>query len=133
MLESNRKLAGPSIEDERLRAFVLSTRPERRGEAVRLFEKTLAKKALSAEEQFLLAQVYESNRQVTKAREAMVPLVLLHGDNGQFLAFHVRSLVARGEVEEAQHHLTALERMEPNSSRTHQLRAALAKAKSGSK
>ena len=133
LLESNRKLAGQSIEDERLRAFVLSTRPERRGEAVRLFEKTLAKKALSAEEQFLLAQLYESNRQVTKAREAMVPLVLLHGDNGQFLAFHVRSLVARGEVEEAQHHLAALERMEPNSSRTHQLRAALAKAKSGSK
>ena len=61
----------------------------------------------------------------------MQPLLVLHGDNPQFLAYHIRGMLSRGEFEEAQYYVAALERIEPTSARTAQLRAALTKAKSG--
>src|SRR5207248_3466469 len=40
LLDGNRESVGQLLEDQRLRAYVLSTRPARRAEAVRLFEQT---------------------------------------------------------------------------------------------
>jgi predicted Zn-dependent protease len=116
---------GDTIEDRRIKAFVLAADPARRPEAVRLFESTLNQKPLTPDEQFLLIQVYDANRDHAKARERMLALLTLHRDQGQYLAYCARILLERGAVDDARFYFTTLERLEPNSPRTQRLRLAL--------
>jgi tetratricopeptide (TPR) repeat protein len=127
LLESNTLSGTPTVEDERARAFVLGSQNEQPAEAVRLIELSLAKKTLSPDEQFLLAQLYERNGDQAKADELLLHLLAGHGDDGQYLAHQVRKLLQRGQVDDARFYFATLERLEPGSARTQQLQAAFRK------
>jgi tetratricopeptide (TPR) repeat protein len=130
LLADNRtSTGGPTVTDERVRAFVLSTNPARRQEAVALFEQTRATRPMTPDEQFLLAHTYEANQQSNSALAEMQSLMLLHGDNARYVAQLARMLLTRGELETAGLHLDTLQRLEPLSPRTQALAAAYWKAK----
>src|SRR5262249_52943355 len=59
LIEVNLQARIPSLDDLRARAVILATRPSHRTEALRTFEGLLGRRALSAQEQFLMAQLYE--------------------------------------------------------------------------
>ena len=132
LVEKSSPLPGPAVvEDERVRAFVLAKQWGKQAEAVRLFEESLIKKPLTAYEQFLLAQVYDANQEDTKASRQMRSLLVIHRDQPRYLAYYIRYLLNRGEAEAALFYLTALELVEPNSSRTLQLRSDYQKSRAG--
>jgi tetratricopeptide (TPR) repeat protein len=144
LLENNRSLVpklnlGTSgtkvlgVEEERAYAFVLGSQSVHRLEAIRLIEVSLHKKPLSADEQFLLAQLFDSSGQHGKAGDQMRSLLAFHGDNAQYLAYHIRCLLQRGEISAARSCMTTLERLEPATLRTQQLQAALWKAQAAGK
>src|SRR5205823_2255129 len=107
----------------------LSKVVDRQAEAVRLFEDTLARQSLTPDEQFLLAQVYDANHDDGKANRQMRILLAVHRHKAHYLAYHIRALLNRGEVEAAWSYLNALEMLEPNTLRTQQLRTAYQKAR----
>jgi Tfp pilus assembly protein PilF len=127
LLDKNATPQGLQVEDQRIRAFVLARRPLHRAEAVQLFEQTLLKKSLTPAEQFLLAQVYDANRDDAKAKSTIQALLVFHADKAQYLAYFIRLLLERGDIDAARLYLAALERLEPDSWRTQQLRVALHK------
>jgi tetratricopeptide (TPR) repeat protein len=131
LLDRNAQAAGAAAEDDRARAAVLATRPDHRPEAVRLLEQSRRRQALSAEEQYLLVRLYEAENEPAKARDAMLGLLNLDGQNPEYLAHYVRGLVDRRELDEARVYLGQLERLEPGSARTRELAAALRKARAG--
>ena len=133
LLESNRASKLLAVEDERAYAFVLGSQSAHRLEAMRLIELSLSKKPLSADEQFLLVKLYDSSGEHVKAGEQMQSLLAFHGDNAQYLAYHIRSLLQRGEVSAARSCLTMLERLEPTTVRTQQLQTAYRKAQMAGK
>ena len=92
-------------------------------EAVRLFEATLTKQALTSDERLLLARVYDANHDEIKANREMRVLLALHRDEPRFLAYQIQSLLKRGDGAAAATYLKALELLEPSSERTLRLNA----------
>jgi tetratricopeptide (TPR) repeat protein len=122
--------ANAKVEDTRLRAFLLAKTPSRQAEAVQLFEKTLGKQSLDPDERFLLAQVYDANQQDEQSNREMRTLLKMHRDNPRYLAYYIQTLLARGDIDFAGSYLSILETLEPQSTRTQELRTAYQKAKS---
>jgi tetratricopeptide (TPR) repeat protein len=125
LLEQNAWMYGRTAEDDRARAFVLGTHGAHREEALRLLGEVAAKPQLTPEGQFLVARAYEAAGDSERAHELMLELLSAQGDNPQFLAYHIRSLLRRGERDDAHSYFSRLETMEPQSHRTQELRAAL--------
>jgi tetratricopeptide (TPR) repeat protein len=111
-----------SVQDQRARALVIASRPEQRSDALRLFDASLKNQPLSAEEQFMLARLCEEAGQAPRARALIQDLLAIDPDNPQYLAFHIRDLLHHGERDAARSLLNTLERIEPRSLRTQELR-----------
>ncbi|HXG10515.1 MAG TPA: tetratricopeptide repeat protein [Gemmataceae bacterium] len=129
LLDKNLSLQGNQTEDLRTKALLLSTQPGRRQEAIHILENLQERGVVSAEEQFLLAQLYEGEQDWVSARLQMEKL--LHSPQGRkpnYLAHHVGSLLRRGELDAAQEWLAELEKLEPDSAQTVQLKVQLLKA-----
>jgi predicted Zn-dependent protease len=123
LVEHNLRDHPAAVEDRRARAAVLATQPERRREAVKLFESTLRQQPLTPEERFWLARVYEAGGDRGKARAQMLGLLTADGRVAPYLAEHARTLLERGQAEEAQPYLARLEQVEPSTPRTRELLA----------
>jgi tetratricopeptide (TPR) repeat protein len=130
LLDRNRAAYGPSGEDDRARAEVLATRPDRQREAMSLLEEVRGHGVLTLAEQFLLVRLQESVGDLGRARTLLLDLLASDGRNPEYLAHYVRGLVRRGELEEAQTYLDRLKGVEPNSARTRHLDEDLRKARS---
>jgi tetratricopeptide (TPR) repeat protein len=129
LLEENLQRNGPNAEDLRAKGSVLATRPNHRREAIRLFEELLGRKALPADEQFLLAQLYAEDNEWQKARERLLLLLSQDRDNPRYLAYYACALVRHGEVDEAETWLRRLERLESTTLRTVEVRLRVLKAR----
>ncbi len=129
LLAKNSVPYGQLTEDERFRAFVLSCNPPSREDAVRLFEQTLSRAPLTADQRLLLIQIYQAQGDEAKASSQMHALLTLHRDNPRYLTYNIRSLLRRGAVDAAQPLLNSLELMEPDNPRTNDLRSAFAEAR----
>jgi tetratricopeptide (TPR) repeat protein len=125
LIDKNRGPDGLLTDDSRIRAYVLSKNPESRQAAVRLFEQTLGKSTLQADERFMLIQVYQAIGSEAKANAQTRTLLGWHRDNPRYLASHIRNLLRHGATESAQSQFNFLEIIDPSSPRTQQLRAAL--------
>src|SRR6185369_15000817 len=103
---------GDNIEEQRARAVVLSAHKGRkqRQKAVGLLEDIRTKQPLTAEEQFLLAQLYESVGDWGKSQQQMIQLLTAHSSQGRYLMHYSRSLLRRGETGEAEVWLEKLTR-----------------------
>jgi tetratricopeptide (TPR) repeat protein len=124
--------AGPSAsrEDELARAQVLAARPERRREARALLEKLTKESPLPPDGQFLLARLVQADGEAARADEMVLSLLGTNGQNPTLIAWHVQSLLRRGQAGAAQPWLEALRAVEPDSLRTVGLTARVA-AKDG--
>jgi hypothetical protein len=69
-----------------------------------------------------LLQLYEAAGERTKAREQMITLLALEGQNPAHIAHYIGSLLRWGEIREAELWLGQLEKLEPASPRALQLR-----------
>src|SRR5262249_34990643 len=101
----------------------LATQPARRREAVKRFESTLQQQALTPEERFHLARLYETVGEHARAQAQMLNLLTSGGAVAPYLAEHVRTLLQRGQASEAQPFLDLLEQLEPDTPRTRGLLA----------
>jgi tetratricopeptide (TPR) repeat protein len=128
LLASNTTSKGSTVEDERAYAFLLASQTAQRAAAMSLVEQSLNKKPLSPDERFQLAQLCDNMGDHAKADEFMANLLAFHGENGQYLAYHIRQLLQRGDLDDARFYLVTLERLEPLTIRTQQLQAAVRKA-----
>jgi tetratricopeptide (TPR) repeat protein len=127
LLDKNRTPAGEAAEDQRTRALVLATQPDKRREALQTLERFQAGQLLTAGEQFRLAQVYEAANNWLKARELMLEALAVDGHNPAYLAHFIEALLRRGKKDEARSWVAQLEKLEPQSPRTKAFRAQVGK------
>lgn len=128
--------ADDSADEHRVRAHVLAALPWRapRKQAIALFEDLNNRRALPADDQFMLAQLYEADDNWAKAREQL--RVLTNPvKNPAYLAHYAQSLLRRRDYTEADRCIGRLEqleksrRLEVNSLGSIELRALLLEAK----
>jgi predicted Zn-dependent protease len=125
LIDGNLSLRPNNAADLRARAFVEALTPSRRRQAIRVFEETAGRQPLSADEQLLLARLFDADDDQPRAREQVLALLTLQPENPQFLAFYVRQLAKAEELDQARAQLQKLEILEPNSPRTLEAKARL--------
>ncbi len=114
-----------SIEDRRTNARVLAYQPSlvQRQRAIKILESLITDKTANDDDRFLLAQLYESEAEWTKARDIMLALLATDRKNPNHLVFFADRLLTRGQADEASTVLAALDKLEPSSYRTTDLKA----------
>jgi tetratricopeptide (TPR) repeat protein len=124
---SPENLANESPEDKRVRAAILALQPARsdREEAVRVLEEIAKKQPLTASDQFLLAQLYRSLGQWSKARTHMLALLDRGDVNIVHVAYYARWLLERGEAEDARPWVAQVEERQPGDWPAVELKARL--------
>jgi tetratricopeptide (TPR) repeat protein len=135
LIEQNLKSERSSADDQVAKAVILSALPSSRSEAIALFESTFRIKPPSDRDLLMLARAYEANGEWTKARDSMLRLVAAEPVQPLLLDQFVRMLLKRSEnsepgarqgaLDEAQVWLGRLEKKDPNSFRTLELRTRL--------
>ncbi len=106
-------------EDQRVRAIVLALRPGGRKESIQTLEESFTRLRPTPNEEFLLARLYEADRDWDHANEHFLALVSAKGGaNAMVLAYYIQALLRRQEGKEAAAWLQRLETLEPNSART---------------
>ena len=114
------------VQDKRTKAMILAMRPNRqeRKEAIRILEGLLERRTATPDDQFLLAQLYETTGDWPKARKRLLALIgLPEGHQAAYLSHFARSMLGHGERDEAEAALKKLERIEPAAYGTLEIRA----------
>ena len=123
LLDENLRLR-KTPEDERARAIVLASRPGGRRESIRTLEDSFSLLRPTPDEEFLLARLYEADRDWDHANEHFLALVGAKGSvNPSHLAYYVQALLRRKDADEAAVWLERLESLEPDAARTLGLKA----------
>ncbi len=136
--------AGADLNPADLRARVLvlakAQNPRQRRQAVALLENLQRSEPLTPDEQFLLAQLYDTVGQGDKAQQELLGLLTRMGEKldksprrqealekqfAHYLNYAANKMLQRGAVEQAQAWLDRLEKLEPKTFRTLALRARL--------
>lgn len=114
-------------DDRRIRAVLLAKRGGRRlqREAIAILEQLTERNPPMPAEQFLLAQLYEADENWPKAHDRMIHLLDGDGNNPEYVAHFVRSLLRRGSWDEAQPWLERLEQVQPSSLVTLELKVRI--------
>jgi tetratricopeptide (TPR) repeat protein len=121
--------SGSYPDDECTRYLVLGFDPARRDEAVKTFDDFRKRNPLSAEELFYFARIQSAAGNTERARDLLRELVSGNPDNPQYLAYFTRSLLQGGDVNGAVIYGQKLERHEPDSPRTRELKALVLQAR----
>lgn len=116
-----------TVDDQRARAVVLASQPRRSQQldAIRILEELNQRRPLSAEDLFLLSQLYERVGDLPKSRDAMLKLLATEGENPRYLAHQVRALLRQGLLNDARLWHAKLEAVLPNAAPTMELKARL--------
>jgi tetratricopeptide (TPR) repeat protein len=122
--------AGESIDEIRAKAKVLALRDNResRRAAIRAVQSIVDREPPAADDQYLLTQLYEADGNWSKAHEQLQALLANNGENPLYLAHNTLVLLRQGETDEAQSWLEKLEKLEPKTLRTIELKARILKA-----
>jgi tetratricopeptide (TPR) repeat protein len=129
LLDANRAGRQHTVSDTLARAAILGAEAKQRPAALRLFDEVLKKHPATSEDLFLLARLLEADGQHSRAREVLLQLQDAEPDCPQYVAAHVRCLIASGDLDDAAVYLGKLELREPRSRRVRELHAALLKAR----
>lgn len=102
-----------NYEEQRARAVVLASQKGRRNRlrAVALLQDMRARQPLTAEDQYLLAQLHEALGDWTAARGEMLQLVTANGANARYVAHYAHTLLRRGDAAEAELWVRKLEQL----------------------
>ena len=120
---------GP-VEDQRARARVLAVQPDRaqRQQAIRLLENVLQQGVPRAEDQHLLAQLYEANNEWPKAHKQYQKLMATAQKDALYplyLAHYARALLRKDQAGEAQVWLNKLKQAQPEALVTMEIEARM--------
>ncbi len=129
LLDANRHVLGDQPADRRIRWFLEGADSTRRKQAIRRLKESFEREPSVIEEEMLLVQLLEENKEPIAARDRLAR-VLAFQQTPSWIARHVRLLVKTNAVEEAAVWLAKLERWEPASSRTREMKQLVAEAKS---
>jgi tetratricopeptide (TPR) repeat protein len=115
---------GDTDEDIRARALILATRVARadRLKGIRLLEDLAGRQPLTSEDRFLLAQLFESVGDWPRGRATLLSLVKSEGENPIYLARFIRGLLRHGEADQTTGWLARLEKLQPDSYQTLELK-----------
>jgi tetratricopeptide (TPR) repeat protein len=132
LLDKNMGGLWASPEDQRARAMVLALRPGDRKASIETLEQSFLRVKPTPAEEFLLAQLYEADRNWTRASERLLGLVSSkQGATPEILAYYIRALLRHNTngntIGDARVWLAKLETLEPDSMRTAELKARLLK------
>ena len=129
LIEENLRDSKNAVDDLRAKALLLATRPIYRRQAIRLLKEIGQKSQLIAGDRYLLFGLYEVDDNWLEAKETMLALLTSpEGANPFYLAEYIRRLLQRGELAEAAGRFANLEKVEPQSLRTKELKARLLRA-----
>jgi tetratricopeptide (TPR) repeat protein len=125
-----RPTASESIDDLRAKAQVLALRGGRqnRRAALEALTAIINREKPSPDDRFLLAQVLEMNGDWAKSREQMQLLLADFADSPAYLAFYVRGLLRHEDGRGVKPWLEKLQKVDPSSLQTAELKARLALA-----
>ena len=129
LLGQNGSLGISQPADDRVRALVLGFDPAQRDQAIRMFERASERQAASADELFHFVKLCEAAGNQAQARQRWLELVTTQPDNPQFLAHYVRSRLQLRppDLQTARTYFERLQKLEPDSARTRELRGMLKK------
>jgi tetratricopeptide (TPR) repeat protein len=125
LLDHNGKEGEEAVLDQRARALVRATRPDRRPAQLRAVEETARQVPLTADEHYRLGLLYEAEKNADPARDHMLSALGQDPNNPEYLAHHIGTLLGAGEPTEAQPWLERLARIEPGSERVKAFQARL--------
>jgi len=118
----------PTIQDLRAEALLLTAHPQRkkRLEGRELLEKVVAESPeATADDRFVLAQLYMADNDVVNAARHMRSLLAARGDDPRYLRAYVAFLLDQSQLSEAEAWLGRLEKLAPEAFSTLALRARL--------
>jgi tetratricopeptide (TPR) repeat protein len=113
LIDENLSADRDNIEDQKLKATILSSIPGRRGDAVPILEKLAAADHLDANARFQLAQLYLIEHADQKYQEQMQKLLNQKTRDPKHLAHFIDFLIGRNELEQAERWLAELKKTEP--------------------
>lgn len=108
-------LRGDTLSDLRVRAHVLATRPDQRGEALRILTATLSQAPLTTEDRWLLARLYDAAGDAARAREQFLALLTGGTPDPGILVEYIRCLRRWGDEEEARTWTARLKEIAPEA------------------
>ena len=123
MIESNLNSANPSDQDKQVKSLLLARRPGRRTDSIRLMEEKLRGTVPTPQEQLVLARLYDEDNQWPAARRMLLQLVATQRDDPLFLSLAAGALLQHNEPDTAEGLIGRLERREPYSLRTLELKS----------
>jgi tetratricopeptide (TPR) repeat protein len=124
LLDDNQKARPNVLDDLRARAAVLSTRPERRKDAIRLYEQIQTKHTLENADKWILAQLYDADGQPLNSEAVLTSVMNARGGNqAEYYCFYISRVLSKRELAKAQPWLDKLDKLEPDSLRTCEVKA----------
>ena len=130
LLDRNTQGGKPALEDLRMKAVILASRPERSSKlkAIGVLEGIMQRESASgAQEKLLLARLYDSTNRWTDCRDQMVELLGQHPDEVQFIVTFIQMLLRReSPVSEITPWVEKLEELQPDAPGTTGIKARLA-------
>jgi cellulose synthase operon protein C len=125
LVEQNLRNRPDSIDDQQLRATILTLQPDRRDEAVMILERLAGTNRLGDDQRFLLAQLYLGQREEQKYQDEMRKLLDLKPRNPQHLAHFVNYWIGSNHLDQADRWLAELKKDDPRSQPALELEARL--------
>ncbi|MFI5457357.1 MAG: tetratricopeptide repeat protein [Isosphaerales bacterium] len=108
LVEENLKSDPNDLDEQRMRAVLLSMRYSRRKESIQALESMDRTRGLAPREQFLLAMLYSVERDWPKCRAEMLKILENRPRQPRHLAFYVNLMIRLGELDEAERWLQTL-------------------------
>jgi tetratricopeptide (TPR) repeat protein len=129
LVDRNLKNKPNSQEDLRLKANLLGLRFGRRADAIKILEPLSAANLLPPNDQFLLAQLYLSERQDDRYKGEMLRLLDRKLKAPEHLAHYTRYLISHNQLDQAGRQMAELKKRDPKGLVTLEAEAALLKAR----
>jgi tetratricopeptide (TPR) repeat protein len=125
LVERNLLAQGDSVDDQRLKAVLLGMQPGGQRDAIRVLEDLARRSPPTADERFLTARLYEASGNWPKARDLLRSALASDENNPVYLAAFTRGLLTHGHASDAEPWLARLEKLQPQSFQTVELKARL--------
>lgn len=126
-LDGSRQAFGEQVADQRIRWFLEGQVPAQRRQAIQQLTESFRRHPSRAEEELLLVQLHLAAADPVRAREQLTHL-LTADETPLLIAWHARLSLQTGAVQEALLWLAKLERWEPTSPRTQELKQLILNA-----
>ncbi|HEV3443580.1 MAG TPA: tetratricopeptide repeat protein [Gemmataceae bacterium] len=124
-LEGRESTSPADVADTRVKARLLATRAFHHPEAIRLYEQISARQPLTAEEEFILVQLYEAKRDWASARRLTLHLLAADPESLTYLYHAARNALRENDIAQTQRWLAQLEKLHARAYPATEMKARL--------